>query len=60
MIGALLGRRGLLTALLLVLLALLPLLTELFDQRYLLSIGQVPEYDVARFLTAGGHYPGVG
>jgi len=39
MIGALLGRRGLVTALLLVLLALLPLLTELFDQRYLLSIG---------------------
>ena len=39
MIAALLSRRGLVTALLLVLLALLPLLTSLFDQRYLLSVG---------------------
>jgi branched-chain amino acid transport system permease protein len=38
-IAALLGRRGLVTALLLILLALLPLLTTLFDQRYLLSVG---------------------
>ena len=39
MMAALLGRRGLVAALLLVLLALLPLLTALFDQRYLLSVG---------------------
>ena len=39
MMAALLGRRGLVAALVLVLLALLPLLTALFDQRYLLSIG---------------------
>jgi branched-chain amino acid transport system permease protein len=39
MIAALLGRRGLVAALVLVLLALLPLLTALFDQRYLLSVG---------------------
>src|SRR5437016_10507050 len=39
MIASLLGRRGLVTALLLVLLAVLPLLTQAFDQRYLLSVG---------------------
>jgi branched-chain amino acid transport system permease protein len=39
MMAALLGRRGLVAALVLVLLAVLPLLTALFDQRYLLSVG---------------------
>lgn len=39
MIAALATPRGLVTALLLVLLAVLPLLTQAFDQRYLLSIG---------------------
>ena len=39
MMAALLGRRGLFAALVLVLLALLPLLTAAFDQRYLLSVG---------------------
>ncbi len=38
MIAGLLGRRGLVAALVLVLLALLPLLTGLLDQRYLLSV----------------------
>ena len=35
----LLSPRGLVTALLLVVLAVLPLLTQAFDQRYLLSVG---------------------
>ena len=39
MIAALRTPRGLITALLLVVLAVLPLLTQAFDQRYLLSIG---------------------
>ena len=39
MMAALLGRRGMVAALVLVLLASLPLLTALFDQRYLLSVG---------------------
>jgi branched-chain amino acid transport system permease protein len=39
MMASLLGRRGLVAALILLLLALLPLLTQLFDQRYLLSVG---------------------
>ena len=39
MIAALATRRGLLTVLLLLVLAVLPLLTQAFDQRYLLSIG---------------------
>ena len=39
MMAALLGRRGLVAALVLVLLALLPLITAAFDQRYLLSVG---------------------
>jgi branched-chain amino acid transport system permease protein len=38
-IAALLTRRGLIAALVLVLMALVPLLTQLFDQRYLLSVG---------------------
>src|SRR5215207_2273400 len=39
MIAALRTPRGLLTALLLIIFAVLPLLTQAFDQRYLLSIG---------------------
>ena len=39
MIAALRTPRGLLTALILLILAVLPLLTQAFDQRYLLSIG---------------------
>jgi len=39
MIAALRTPRGIVTALLLILLAVLPLLTQAFDQRYLLSIG---------------------
>jgi branched-chain amino acid transport system permease protein len=39
MIASLRAPRGLITALLLLLLAVLPLLTQAFDQRYLLSIG---------------------
>src|SRR5215470_1318795 len=39
MIGALRTPRGVATALLLILLAALPLLTQAFDQRYLLSVG---------------------
>ena len=39
MIAALRSPRGIVTAVLLVLLALLPVLTQAFDQRYLLSVG---------------------
>ena len=39
MIASLRTPRGLITVLLLVVLAVLPLLTQAFDQRYLLSIG---------------------
>ena len=39
MIAALRTPRGLITALVLLILAVLPLLTQAFDQRYLLSIG---------------------
>jgi len=39
LIASLRTPRGLITALLLVVLAVLPLLTQAFDQRYLLSIG---------------------
>ena len=38
-LAALRTPRGLITALLLIVLAILPLLTQAFDQRYLLSIG---------------------
>ena len=39
MMAALRTPRGIATALLLILLAALPLLTQAFDQRYLLSVG---------------------
>ena len=39
MIAALRTPRGLITALVLIVFAVLPLLTQAFDQRYLLSIG---------------------